>query len=45
VLEIGRQDILRRSSLFAWVKPERPVPPQAIFKIGGRTGAGHQLRC
>ncbi|MGH7109376.1 MAG: hydantoinase/oxoprolinase family protein [Stellaceae bacterium] len=36
VLEIGRQDIPRRSSLFAWVKPKRPVPPQAIFEIGGR---------
>ncbi|MBV9251849.1 MAG: hypothetical protein JO227_21735 [Acetobacteraceae bacterium] len=39
VLEIGRQDIPRRSSLFAWVKPKRPVPPQAIFEIGGRIGA------
>jgi N-methylhydantoinase A len=36
VLEIGRQDIPRRSSLFAWVKPKRPVPPQVIFEIGGR---------
>ena len=39
VLEIGRQDIPRRSSLFAWVKPKRPVPPQAIFEIGDRIGA------
>src|SRR5205814_607707 len=38
-LEIGRQDIPRRSSLFAWVKPKRPVPPQAIFEIGDRIGA------
>jgi N-methylhydantoinase A len=38
VLEIGRQDIPRRSSLFAWVKPKRPVPPEAIFEIGGRLG-------
>jgi N-methylhydantoinase A len=36
VLEIGRQDIPRRSSLFAWIKPKRPVSPQAIFEIGGR---------
>jgi N-methylhydantoinase A len=36
VLEIGRQDFPRRSSLFAWVKPKRPVPPQVIFEIGGR---------
>ncbi len=39
VLEIGRQDIPRRSSLFAWVKPQRPTPPQSIFEIGGRLGA------
>ncbi|MBO0736739.1 MAG: hydantoinase/oxoprolinase family protein [Alphaproteobacteria bacterium] len=39
VLEIGRQDIPRRSSLFAWVKPKRPVPPQAIFEVGGRIDA------
>src|SRR5690348_13170415 len=36
VLEIGRQDIPRRSSLFAWVKPQRPVRPERIFEIGGR---------
>jgi N-methylhydantoinase A len=36
VLEIGRQDIPRRSSLFAWVKPKRPVPPQSIYEIDGR---------
>jgi N-methylhydantoinase A len=42
VLEIGRQDVPRRASLFAWVKPKRPVPPEQIFDIGGRidpTGA------
>jgi N-methylhydantoinase A len=39
VLEIGRQDIPRRSSLFAWVKPQRPVRPEHIFEIGGRLGA------
>jgi N-methylhydantoinase A len=38
VLEIGRQDIPRRSSLFAWVKPKRPVLPQSIFEIAGRIG-------
>ena len=26
VLEIGRQEVPRRASLFAWVKPKRPVP-------------------
>src|SRR5262245_31447505 len=42
VLEIGRQDVPRRASLFAWVKPKRPVPPERIFEIAGRidpTGA------
>jgi N-methylhydantoinase A len=38
VLEIGRQDVPRRASLFAWVKPKRPVPPEHIFEIGGRIG-------
>jgi len=36
VLEIGRQDIPRGHSLFAWVKPKRPVPPQHIWEIAGR---------
>jgi N-methylhydantoinase A len=36
VLEIGRQDVPRRASLFAWVKPKRPVPPEHIFEVGGR---------
>jgi len=38
VLEIGRQDVPRRASLFAWVKPRRPVPPEHIFEVGGRIG-------
>jgi N-methylhydantoinase A len=38
VIEIGRQDVPRRSSLFAWVKPKRPVAPEHIFEIGGRIG-------
>jgi len=38
VLEIGLQDIPRRSSLFAWVKPQRPVRPEHIFEVGGRIG-------
>ena len=36
VLEIGRQDVPRRSSLFAWVKPKRPVSPAHIFEVTGR---------
>ena len=39
-LEIGRQDVPRRASLFAWVKPKRPVPPQWIWEVGGRIDAG-----
>ncbi len=43
VLEIGRQDVPRHASLFAWVKPKRPVPPEHIFEVGGRIGAdGHE---
>src|SRR5262245_4363734 len=38
VLEIGRQDVPRRASLFAWVKPKRPVPPEHIFEVEGRIG-------
>jgi N-methylhydantoinase A len=38
VLEIGRQDVPRRASLFAWVKPKRPVPPEHIFEVAGRVG-------
>jgi N-methylhydantoinase A len=38
VLEIGRQDVPRRASLFAWVKPKRPVPPEYIFEVPGRIG-------
>ena len=38
VLEIGRQDVPRRASLFAWVKPRRPIPPERVFEIGGRIG-------
>jgi N-methylhydantoinase A len=36
VLEIGRQDVPRRSSLFAWVKPKRPISPEHIFEIPER---------
>lgn len=38
VLEIGRQDVPRRASLFSWVKPKRPVPASRIYEIGGRIG-------
>ena len=45
MLEIGRQDVPRRASLFAWVKPKRPVPPEHIFEVGGRIGPdGHELQ-
>jgi len=38
VLEIGRQDVPRRSNLFTWVKPDRPIAPQYVFEIAGRIG-------
>lgn len=37
-MEIGRQDVPRRSSLFAWIKPKRPIPPERIFEVDGRIG-------
>ncbi|MFM9941363.1 MAG: hydantoinase/oxoprolinase family protein [Hyphomicrobiaceae bacterium] len=44
VMEIGRQDVPRRASLFAWVKPKRPVPPEHIHEVGGRMDhRGHEL--
>ena len=36
VLEIGRHDIPRRENIYAWVKPERPVPPNLIFEVTER---------
>ncbi len=42
VLEIGRHDIPRKSNLYSWIKPRRPIRPQHIFEIAGRfdhTGA------
>src|SRR5258706_10345498 len=42
VLEIGRHDIPRKSNMYSWVKPKRPVKPQDIVEIAGRidhTGA------
>ncbi|MBN8943169.1 MAG: hydantoinase/oxoprolinase family protein [Rhizobiales bacterium] len=40
VLAIGRQDIPRRANLYAWVKPERPVPTSRIFEVKERIGPG-----
>ncbi|MBI3710241.1 MAG: hydantoinase/oxoprolinase family protein [Proteobacteria bacterium] len=39
VLELGRQDIPRKSNMFEWVKPQRPVPPERIYDIPGRLDA------
>jgi N-methylhydantoinase A len=42
VLEIGRHDIPRKSNMYSWVKPKRPVKPQHILEIAGavdHTGA------
>ena len=36
ILEIGRHDIPRKSNLFTWVKPPRPVAPQHIWEVSGR---------
>ncbi|WP_102225378.1 hydantoinase/oxoprolinase N-terminal domain-containing protein [Acidimangrovimonas sediminis] len=38
VIEIGRHDIPRTGNIYAWVKPERPVPPERIYEIDGRIG-------
>ena len=44
VLEIGRQDVPRRASLFTWVKPKRPVPASLIYEVAGRIEPdGHEL--
>jgi N-methylhydantoinase A len=45
VLEIGRQDIPRAANLYAWVKPQRPVPPRRVLEIDERIAAdGSVLR-
>ena len=36
VLEIGRHDIPRGNNIYAWMKPERPVPPNRVFEISER---------
>jgi N-methylhydantoinase A len=43
ILEIGRHDIPRKSNLFTWVKPPRPVPPQHIWEVPGRIGANGEV--
>jgi N-methylhydantoinase A len=43
ILEIGRHDIPRKSNLFTWVKPPRPVPPQHIWEIPGRIDASGNI--
>ena len=40
VLEIGRHDIPRGNNIYAWIKPERPVPPNRIFEISERLDRG-----
>ena len=36
VLEIGRHDIPRGNNIYAWVKPERPAPPDRVFEARER---------
>jgi N-methylhydantoinase A len=43
ILEIGRHDIPKKSNLFTWVKPPRPVPPQHIWEVPGRIGANGEI--
>jgi N-methylhydantoinase A len=40
VLSIGRQDIPRKANLYAWIKPERPVPPSRTLEVEERIGPG-----
>jgi len=43
ILEIGRHDIPKKSNLFTWIKPPRPVPPQHIWEVPGRIGANGEV--
>jgi N-methylhydantoinase A len=43
VLEIGRHDIPRSENMFSWVKPRRPIPPERIYEVGGRTDPDGQV--
>ena len=36
VLEIGRHDVPRQANLYAWIKPQRPVPPRRILEVRER---------
>ncbi len=40
VLTIGRQDIPRKANLYAWIKPERPVPASRVLEVNERVGPG-----
>ena len=40
VLAIGRQDIPRRANLYAWIKPQRPVPTSRVIEVSERVGPG-----
>ena len=37
VLEIGRHSMDRLANPHVWVKPERPVPPERVLEVPGRT--------
>ena len=37
VLEIGRHSMDRMANPHVWVKPERPVPPEHVHEVPGRT--------
>ncbi|MEE2701058.1 MAG: hydantoinase/oxoprolinase family protein [Chloroflexota bacterium] len=38
VFEIGRHDVPRRTDVWGWVKPKRPVPPRFIVEVSERVG-------
>jgi N-methylhydantoinase A len=40
VLAIGRQDIPRRTNLYSWIKPRRPVPASRVIEVIERIGPG-----
>jgi N-methylhydantoinase A len=45
VLEIGRQDIPRAANLYAWIKPQRPVPPRRVLEVTERIAADGTVLC
>ena len=36
LLEIGRAEVPRKANIYAWIKPQRPVPPRLIQEVPER---------